>query len=74
MVSAVMAAAAEQSSHCSLSMPPDSAFARPTPATRSRTRSRSKEQYQATLAAASDAAGGSIPETFHAACVTDGGV
>jgi len=31
-------------------------------------------QYQATLAAATKAAGGSLPETFHAACVTDGGV
>jgi hypothetical protein len=34
----------------------------------------SEEQYQATLAAATEAAGGSIPETFHAACVTEGGV
>jgi hypothetical protein len=33
-----------------------------------------EEQYQATLAAATEAAWGSIPETFHAACVTDGGV
>lgn len=33
-----------------------------------------EEQYQATLAAATEAAGGSIPESFHAACVTDGGV
>ncbi|HEY1519279.1 MAG TPA: hypothetical protein VGF91_22805 [Solirubrobacteraceae bacterium] len=33
-----------------------------------------EEQYQATLAAATEAAGGAIPETFHAACVTDGGV
>jgi hypothetical protein len=33
-----------------------------------------EEQYQATLAAATEAAGGTIPETFHAACVTDGGV
>jgi hypothetical protein len=31
-------------------------------------------QYRATLAAATTAAGGTIPETFHAACVTDGGV
>ena len=31
-------------------------------------------QYQATAAAATAAAGGSLPETFHAACVTDGGV
>lgn len=33
-----------------------------------------QEQYQATVAAATNAAGGSLPETFHAACVTDGGV
>ena len=33
-----------------------------------------EKQYQATLAAASKAAGGTIPETSHAACVTDGGV
>jgi hypothetical protein len=33
-----------------------------------------EEQYQAILAAATEAAGGSIPETCHAACVTDGGV
>ena len=33
-----------------------------------------EEQYQATLAAATKAAGGTIPETFHAACVADGGV
>jgi hypothetical protein len=33
-----------------------------------------EEEYQATLAAATAAAGGSIPETFHAACVADGGV
>jgi hypothetical protein len=33
-----------------------------------------EEQYQVTLAAATEAAGGSIPESFHAACVTDGGV
>ena len=33
-----------------------------------------EEQYQATAAAATEAAGGSLPETFHAACVTDEGV
>ena len=33
-----------------------------------------EDQYQTTLAAATEAAGGSIPESFHAACLTDGGV
>jgi hypothetical protein len=34
----------------------------------------SEDQYRVTLAAATEAAGGTLPETFHAACVTDGGV
>jgi hypothetical protein len=33
-----------------------------------------EEQYHASLAAATEPAGGSLPESFHAACVTDGGV
>jgi hypothetical protein len=31
-------------------------------------------EYRATLAAATAAAGGSLPETFHAAAPTDGGI
>jgi hypothetical protein len=33
-----------------------------------------EEQYQTTLAAVTEAAGGSIPEEFHAACVAEGGI
>jgi hypothetical protein len=33
-----------------------------------------EEQYRATLAAATAAAGGKVPEMFHAAAPTDGGI